>query len=121
MEEKKVMGFVMLIALILGVMVTSCESKYVKCAKASPLLVNCVPYFGSSRTWPPPKICCEGAAQAIRDSNVNTESRRIFCECLKSYTAFYHFDPVRVKGLPEKCNITPSFPVDPLMDCNSIP
>ncbi|XP_027345346.1 non-specific lipid-transfer protein-like [Abrus precatorius] len=118
--EKRDMGFVMVIALVLGVMVTLCKSEYEKCRGAEPLIDQCLSYFESKSKTPPPDSCCVGAEVVLRNANANTQSRRNLCECLKWYSNSFPIDDDKVTHLPQTCNIPSYFPIDPTEDCNSI-
>ncbi|TKY46730.1 Non-specific lipid-transfer protein AP10 [Spatholobus suberectus] len=119
MQEKKVVMALLMLVLVFGLVVTTlCGEGQADgvCHDARPIFIYCLSYFGLGP--PPPRLCCEGVASMFE--SVNTpQRRRTVCQCLKNYTAFFRYDPEKAKQLPQYCNITSYFNIDPRQNCSS--
>ncbi|XP_019419928.1 PREDICTED: non-specific lipid-transfer protein AP10-like [Lupinus angustifolius] len=96
------------------------EINDITCVDAERLLLPCIPYlqgFGS----PKPSSSCCSAAKTIFKGATTTKNRRALCECFKQAAPVIGVNPDRSKQLPKLCNIRLSFPLDPKINCNSIP
>nr|KYP31500.1 Non-specific lipid-transfer protein AP10 [Cajanus cajan] len=123
MEEKKVtMALILMLVLGFGMVVTTLSKGEAngECIDEQPLVIHCVYYLASTSTSKPPApaFCCEGVAAMFHNANT-TQRKRTACKCLQKNAAFFHFDPEKVKRLPQDCNISSYFPIDPRENCDS--
>ncbi|XP_027340863.1 non-specific lipid-transfer protein 1-like [Abrus precatorius] len=88
----------------------------ITCNEALPLLTPCQPYLvGSAEVS---STCCEGVNTIFQRANT-TQVRRDVCKCIKNAASQIGVNPEKAKQLPQLCNITLPFPIDPSIDCNT--
>ncbi|KAG5002028.1 hypothetical protein JHK82_023162 [Glycine max] len=122
MQEKKVTIALLMLVLVAGMGVTTTLSENQACASgdAQVLLERCFAYLLGEVPDGPLPWCCEGVS-AVFQLSKTPQRRRDVCHCLKRDTAVFHFDPEKLKMLPQDCKITSRFSLDPRQNCNSIP
>lgn len=121
MTGKKIIAFLTLV-MVLGLQaVTTLDARQIddiSCSEAIVLLVPCVPFLTGLGQPTPSTSCCEGA-QNLNQKADTTQVRRDVCECLKGASMKFGVNSDRTKQLPQLCNISLSFTLDPNIDCNT--
>ncbi|XP_030927964.1 non-specific lipid-transfer protein A-like [Quercus lobata] len=120
--EKKIMScsvlaFGLMIILVLNASATAADG--ITCEEALTQLITCQPYFlgfGSK----PSRTCCKGAENISQQANTTT-IRRSLCECFENAAKAFQLIPERLKQLPQLCKIQVPVPLDPTVDCNTVP
>ncbi|KAK7401126.1 hypothetical protein VNO78_12442 [Psophocarpus tetragonolobus] len=107
--------FVMAFCLLLS-RLSSSQSDDISCSQAIPLLFPCRLYLIGSADIS--SDCCV-AVNTVNQLANTTEIRRNLCACFKSVANIIGVVPEKSRQLPQLCNISLSFPIDPSLDCNS--
>ncbi|GLU15628.1 hypothetical protein SLE2022_321010 [Rubroshorea leprosula] len=68
----------------------------------------------------PSGLCCVGLSNLNHEAST-TKDRRDLCHCLKDAAPGFGVIPERAKELPQKCGVRIRVPIDPDIDCDTIP
>ncbi|XP_019430991.1 PREDICTED: non-specific lipid-transfer protein-like [Lupinus angustifolius] len=124
MMEKTVASFflsMMILSLLDGTSNASEINVITTCAVAETLLLPCISYLQGVGSAKPSGSCCSAATRVFIKEATTTKNRRALCQCFKRIVPILGVNPDRSKQLPRLCNIRLSFPLDPKINCNSIP
>ncbi|KAI4295975.1 hypothetical protein L6164_035968 [Bauhinia variegata] len=123
MESKRMMGFCVISVMAMGLLATlsnAIEINEISCTQALVELLPCKDYLMGSGPDQPPVACCQNA-QALYQQATSTQIRRDLCNCLKNAAAQMGVNVDRAKNLAPACGISLPFPIDPKIDCNTVP
>ncbi|KAE9602819.1 putative plant lipid transfer protein/Par allergen [Lupinus albus] len=120
MMEKNIAALFMSMMALALLSTTSNASRIndISCLEATPLLLPCVPFLEATDGQKPSDSCCS-AANTIVQKATSPQNRKDLCECFKSAASGIGLNPEQLKQLPQLCNFTLSFPLDPNVDCNT--
>ncbi|XP_030456884.2 non-specific lipid-transfer protein 2-like [Syzygium oleosum] len=82
-------------------------------------LLPLLPFLKGSNPLPT-TLCCH-AVQTVQKLANAKQIRRDQCECFKKAALGLGVDPGKAKALPERCHIHLPVPIDPKIDCSTVP
>ncbi|XP_024975673.1 non-specific lipid-transfer protein AP10-like [Cynara cardunculus var. scolymus] len=112
----KGVAVVMVAMMAMALMVAPNEA--ITCSDLSSMLSPCLNYLKSGGS--PPQACCAGARR-VQAATRSQADRRTVCNCAKSAAAQMKIRPDAASSLPGKCRIATSIPINPNVNCNTIP
>ncbi|KAI3824048.1 hypothetical protein L1987_05495 [Smallanthus sonchifolius] len=110
---------VAMLAMIVMALVMVHPSEAISCGDLSNMLSPCLPYLRSG-SGSPTKACCDGAKK-VAGATKSQADRRAVCNCVKGASAQLKVRPDAAKSLPGKCGVSTSIPINPNVNCNTIP
>ncbi|KAE9602818.1 hypothetical protein Lal_00050085 [Lupinus albus] len=120
MMEKNIAALFMSMMALALLSTTSNASRIndISCAEAIPILLPCLPFLKATDGQKPTASCCSAATTVVQRAT-SPQNRKDLCQCFKSAASGISINPGQLKQLPQLCNITISFPLDPNVDCNT--
>nr|XP_043608139.1 non-specific lipid-transfer protein AP10-like [Erigeron canadensis] len=109
---------VAMLAMVTMSLVMVHQTEAINCNQLANMLAPCLNYLKNGGT--PTSSCCNGARQ-VQGATRSQADRRAACKCAKSAAGKYQVRGDAVSSLPGKCGISTTIPINPSVNCNSIP
>ncbi|KAL8248734.1 hypothetical protein R6Q59_005602 [Mikania micrantha] len=93
-------------------------SEAFNCNDLTSMLAPCMNYLKSGGS--PTHECCDGAKK-VQGATKSQADRRTACKCAKNAAGQLKVRPDAANSLPGKCGISTSIPIDPSVNCDTIP
>ncbi|PRQ60045.1 putative plant lipid transfer protein/Par allergen [Rosa chinensis] len=110
-----------LVMLLLSVTLVSSLTD-IECSSVTALVSACYTYITYGSPDPSPgSPCCHSMVGLKMVSDPTVENRRFTCRCLMSLISTYNPNGYALATLPDLCEVSLGFNIDPNTDCNLIP
>ncbi|KAF5763814.1 Non-specific lipid-transfer protein AP10 [Helianthus annuus] len=109
---------VAILAMIVMAQLMVHPSVAITCNDVTGNLTPCLPYLRSGGK--PTPACCAGAKKLLGATRTQAD-RRTACKCAKTAAPQLKVRPDMASSLPGKCGISTSIPINPNVNCNTIP
>ncbi|KAJ0432982.1 putative plant lipid transfer protein/Par allergen [Helianthus annuus] len=109
---------VAMLAMITMALVMVHPTEAISCGELAGMLSPCISYLRSGGS--PSANCCSGAKK-VQGAIQSQADRRTACNCAKNAAGQLQVRADAASGLPGKCGISVNVPMNPNVDCNSIP
>ncbi|KAI3713172.1 hypothetical protein L1987_71745 [Smallanthus sonchifolius] len=109
---------VAMLAMIIMALVMVQPTEAISCGELATMLAPCMDYLRSGGS--PSANCCSGVRR-VQDATQSQADRKIACNCAKSAAGQLKVQVDAASSLPGKCGVSVTIPIDPNVDCNTIP
>lgn len=116
MGSQKLM--IVLVAVLTCVTMVSSTTE-IECSSMTALVSTCYAFITYGSPDPSPGSPCCNAMESLKVlSDPTVENRRFACRCLMSLISTYNPNAYALATLPDFCQISLGFSIDPNTDCN---
>ncbi|KAI3503334.1 hypothetical protein L1887_31774 [Cichorium endivia] len=109
---------VAMLAMIAMTLLMVHQTQAINCGDLVSMLQPCVGYLQSGGT--PTGACCNGAKRLVAATQSQVD-RRTACNCAKRAAAQFRVRPDMASSLPGRCRINSPVPINPNVNCNTLP
>ncbi|KAL4568459.1 hypothetical protein LXL04_024072 [Taraxacum kok-saghyz] len=109
---------VAMLAMIAMALLMVHQTQALSCGELVGMLQPCVGFLQSGGS--PSGECCNGARR-LQGATQSQGDRRTACHCAKSAYGQFRVNLDNANSLPGRCGISTNIPINPNVDCNSIP